>query len=105
MTKETIEVQAEEALMQRIKAAAAKHNIPVAEYCLEAIEQKLQNDDKPEGAENDVLLSPKKPDPTLIDDLRELRERILAERGGKPIDIDILEMIRSERDDELTGMR
>ena len=105
MTKETIEVQADEALVQRIKAAAAKQNIPVADYCLDAIEQKLLDDRLRADTEDDVLLSPKKHDPTLLDDMRELRERILAERGGKPIDIDILEMIRSERDDELTGMR
>jgi len=42
----------------------------------------------------------------LITDLRTLRGKILARRGGKPIDIDrILEEMREERDYELTGVR
>jgi hypothetical protein len=42
--KEVIQVHADPELKRRVERAAAKHNIPVAEYCLEAIEQKLADD-------------------------------------------------------------
>lgn len=101
MEKQLIQVYADPELMNRIELAAAKHKVAVMEYCLDAIEQKLAD----EGLFQGKTVESTKQDDTLITDLRELRERILAERGGKPIEIDILELVRSERDDELTGMR
>jgi hypothetical protein len=52
-----------------------------------------------------IAARPMKQDDTLLDDIHALRGKILAQRGGKPIEIDALELIRSERDDELTCMR
>ncbi|MBI3973154.1 MAG: ribbon-helix-helix protein, CopG family [Chloroflexi bacterium] len=43
-------------------------------------------------------------DLALFERIRQHREAILAERGGKPLDIDVVEMInqmRDERDEEL----
>jgi hypothetical protein len=105
MEKQRIQVYADPELKRRIELAAAKHNVPVTEYCLKAIEQQLADEDLLEREEIEIPVTPKKQDDTLISDMRELRERILARRGGKPIDIDILELVRSERDDELTGLR
>jgi hypothetical protein len=105
MEKQRIQVYADPELKRRIELAAAKHNIPVTEYCLDAIEQKLADEGLLEAEEIEIPVRPKKQDDTLIDDMRKLREEILARRGGKPIEIDILELVRSERDDELTGMR
>jgi len=39
-----------------------------------------------------------------LEEIRKLREKILSERGGKPIDVDVVELIRQmreERDNEL----
>jgi hypothetical protein len=42
----------------------------------------------------------------LIADLRRLRERILARRGGALIDVsEAVQRVREERDDELAGLR
>jgi hypothetical protein len=105
MEKELIEVYADPELKRRVEIAAAKHNVPVAEYLLEAIEEKLADEAVVEENNPYITRMGVKNDPTLIADLRELRERILAERGGKPIEIDVLEQLRAEQDDELTGMR
>jgi hypothetical protein len=94
-----IEFPADAELRQRIERAAEMHNMAVAEYVLEALERRLTDDIGPKSGD---LISKK--DDSLFDDMRELRDRILARRGGKPLDIDILEMVRSERDDELTSM-
>jgi predicted TIM-barrel enzyme len=102
--KELIEVYADPELKRRVEMAAAKHNIPIAEYWLDAIEQKLADDVVLAEANHESSNEPKKPDTSILDEIQELRERILARRGGKPIEIDILELVRSERDDELTSM-
>jgi hypothetical protein len=44
MEKQLIPVYADPELMHRIELAAAKHNVPVTEYCLDAIEQKLADE-------------------------------------------------------------
>jgi hypothetical protein len=105
MEKEAIQLYADPALKRRVEKAAAKYNIPVEEYLIEAIEQKLAEDAKQEDANAEDAAKPKGLTPQLLAEMRELRERILAERGGKPIEIDILEQVRNERDDELANMR
>jgi hypothetical protein len=44
MEKQLIPVYADLELMRRIELAAAKHNVLVTEYCLDAIEQKLADE-------------------------------------------------------------
>jgi hypothetical protein len=105
MDKQRIQVYAEPEMKRRIELAAAKQNVAVTEYCLNAIVQQLADDDLLEEAQVVIAIQPGKPsDDTLIADLRALREKILARRGGRPIDIDILEQVRAERDYELTGL-
>jgi hypothetical protein len=99
--QDVIEFPADAELRQRIERAAEMHNVAVAEYVLEALERRLTDDIGPKSKNH----SSKEDDDSLFDDMRDLHERILARRGGKPLDIDILEMVRSERDDELTNMR
>lgn len=103
MEKEVIEIYADPELKRRVEMAAAKHNLPVADYLLDAIEQKLADEGVVDEKVNGSPTALEKKDDTLLDEMRELRERILARRGGKPIEIDALELIRSERDDELIG--
>lgn len=104
MDKQRIQVYADPELKRRIELAAAKHNMPVTEYCLDAIEQKLADEGLLEEVQIQIPTRPTKDD-SLMDDLRKLHEKILARRSGKPIEIDALEQVRSERDDELTRMR
>jgi hypothetical protein len=103
MDKQRIQVYDDPEMKRRIVLAAAKHNVPVTEYCLDAIEQRLADEGLLEEENIEIPVRPMQQDDTLFDDMRALRERILARRGGKPIEIDILELVRSERDDELTG--
>lgn len=42
--------------------------------------------------------------PTLIEDLQALRQRILAQRNGRMIEGDIVNQVRDERDEELSGL-
>ncbi len=107
MEKQRIQVYADEEMKRRIELAAAKYNVPVTEYCLQAITQQLADDDLLEEEQIHIAIAPgKRKDDTLIADLRALREAILADRGGKPIEVDdFIEQMREERDYELTGLR
>ena len=107
MDKQRIQVYAEPEMKRRIELAAAKYNVAVTEYCLQAITQQLADDDLLEEEQIHIAVAPsKRKDDTLITDLRALREAILADQGGKLIDIDrIMEEMRDERDYELTGLR
>jgi hypothetical protein len=85
--------------------AAAKYNVPVTDYCLSAIQQQLADDDLLEQTHVAIPVTSGSDD-TLIADLRGLREAILADRGGEPLNIDdFIEQMREERDYEITGLR
>lgn len=100
-----IQVYTDPETKRRIELAAARLDIPVTQYCLEAIEQRLADEEMLEKEKIEILVKPEK-DENLIDDLRALREKILTDRGGKLIDVDrIIEEMRDERDDELAGLR
>jgi hypothetical protein len=105
MDKQRIQVYADPETKRRIELAAAKHDIPVTEYCLAAIRQRLADDDLLEHEQITIPVAPPQTD-TLIEELRALHQEILAYRGGKLIDIDKeLETMRDERADELAGLR
>jgi hypothetical protein len=106
MEKQRIQVYADPEMKRRIELAAAKYNVPVTEYCLNAIQQQLADDDVLEEAQVTIAVKPNQPDDTLIAELRALHQEILAYRGGEWIDVDAeLAAMREERDDELTGLR
>jgi uncharacterized protein (DUF1778 family) len=103
MDKQRIQVYADSETKRRIELAAAKRNISVTEYCLDAVRQQLADDDLLEAAQVEIAVTPQQKDDTLIADLRALREAILADREGKLLDVDdFIEQTRKERDRELT---
>lgn len=105
MIKERIQVYADEETKRRVELAAAKHDIPVTQYCLAAIKQQLAEDDLLEREQIEIAIKPPKKD-DLIAELQALHEDILTYRNGEPLDIDRdLEAMREERDDELIGLR
>lgn len=106
MDKKRIQVYAGEELKRRIELAAARYQVPVTEYCLQAITQQLADDDLLEAEQIAIPVTTTKKTDTLIEDLRALRVAILADRGGKLIDVnEMLEQMREERDYELSGVR
>lgn len=105
MIKKRIQVYADEETKRRVELAAAKHEIPVTQYCLAAIKQQLAEDDLLEREQIEIAIKPPKKD-DLIAELQALHEDILTYRNGEPLDIDRdPEAMREERDDELIGLR
>jgi hypothetical protein len=105
MEKQRIQVYADPEMKRRIELAAAKYHVPVTEYCLNAIQQQLADDDLLEEARVTISVKPTL-DEDFIASLEALQAKIKARRGGQPIDLDrIMEEMRAERDDELMGLR
>ena len=106
MSKQRIQVYIDLETKRRIELAATKHKTSVTEYCLEAIEQQLADDDALEAEQVDIAVNPTQTVVGLIADLRQLRENIKADRGGEVIDLDALfEELHDERDSEIFCMR
>jgi hypothetical protein len=103
MTLKRIQVYADDETVRRVELAAAKHNLPVTKYCLQAIAQQLRDDDMLERNRVEIRIKPEMAD--LLVSLRTLHRRILTRRAGKFIDIDqALAATRDERDYELIGL-
>ena len=104
MAKTRIQVYADEETKRRVELAAARQDVAITQYCLEAIRQQLAEDDM---LEQEVIEIPVKParEEGLIASLRALREKIRARRGGELIKLDIVEQVREEREHELIGLR
>jgi hypothetical protein len=98
-----IQVYADAETKWRIELAAAKHNLPVTSYCLEAIIQQLGEVEALDEAHIEIPVRPtaRLVDRQLLAQMRGLRERIKARRGDKLITTDVLERVREERDDDL----
>lgn len=99
-----IQVYTDPEMKRRIELAAARRNVAVTQYCLEAISQRLADEEMLEKETIEIPVRPEK-DESLIADLRALRERILERRGGRPITRDVLDELRDERDYELSSLR
>jgi len=102
--KKRIQVYADEETKRRMELAAVKEDVSVTEYCLRAIIEQLDQDDMLDRDRIEIAVKPSADD-SLIADLRALRRRIEARRGGKPIGPDVVQQTREERDRELIGMR
>jgi uncharacterized protein (DUF1778 family) len=104
MIKKRIQVYADPEIKRRIELAAARRDMPVTQYCLNAIRQKLAEGDMLERETVETPIKQAKNE-VLIANLRALREEILASRGGKLIDVDrVLDQLREERDQEILDL-
>ncbi|MGD9101581.1 MAG: hypothetical protein PVF45_13950 [Anaerolineae bacterium] len=103
--KKRIQVYADPEIKRRIELAAARRDMSVTKYCLDAIRQRLVEDDMLEREKIEIPIKPVGGE-DLIANLRALHEKIKAHRGGKLIDVDhILDQVREERDHEILGLR
>ena len=75
MAKTRIQVYADEETKRRIELAAAKKEIAITQYCLEAIRQQLAEDDMLDREKIEIPIKPTR-DKDLIADLRALHKEI-----------------------------
>jgi hypothetical protein len=91
MDRQRIQLYTDAATKRRIRLASQRQELSMTEYCMEAIRRQLAEDG---------LLERTLHTDSLLDDIRELREQILVSRDGRPLEVDVLQMVRDERDEE-----
>jgi hypothetical protein len=98
-----IQVYTDPEMKRRIELAAARWNVAVTHYCLEAIQERLEEEEMLEKERIEIPVKPEQNE-DLLADLRALREKVLIRREGRPITRDVLNELREERDHELGGL-
>lgn len=104
MTKHRIQVYADDETKRRIELAAFIREVSVTDYCLQAIRQQMAEDDVLERGEVEVRLGAAE-HRDLADELQALRQRILARREGRLIDLGVLELVQVEEEHDRLGLR
>lgn len=103
--RERIQVYIDPETKRRIVLAATKYNASLTDYCFNAIQERLAEDDVMEHEQIEVPIKHTH-DANLIADLCALREKIKIARDGQPLDLDIIfDELHEERERELLGLR
>lgn len=90
-TRITIDVSPE--LRRRIKSAALQRDISISEYLGRVLEQTVPK-------EVGTIQRERRPATRkMLEELRQVREQILQDRGGKPFEEDSTELIRQMREE------
>lgn len=107
MLKTRIQLYTDPEMKRRIELAAAKYNLPVTQYCFEAVEQRLREDDVLDRKQISISVTQEHPHKKLIQDLRALHQEIAAYRQGQPsLDIEAdLDQMHEERECDILGLR
>ncbi len=106
MPKKRIQVYADARTHRRIGLAAARRDVPLTQYCLEAITQKLAEDDVLEREQIEIPVDVPPRVSALADTLRRVHQRIKTRRNGKIIDVDRhLDRLREERQHDIGRLR
>lgn len=96
----SIQLFVDEPTRRRLEENASFHRQDVQSYCLSILQNHLLEDSLSAYAAVDSPL-PRPIDDDLLSQMRSSRRRILAESGGANLSLEILELVRAERDEEL----
>lgn len=104
MTKVCIRVYANVETKHRVELAAIRQGLPVTEYCLAAIKQRLIEDNLLERKQGEGPVQSSKKD-NVIAELRTLHQDILTYRNAELLDIDHdLTAVREAREEVLIDL-
>lgn len=89
---------------RRIKLAATKRDMRVSQYCLEAILERLEEDEILEKETPEVAQEGE--EETTVEELRNWQEMVKTKLGGRPLpdSADLLSRLREERTREIAGL-
>jgi hypothetical protein len=107
MLKTRIQLYVDPKMKRRIELVAAKYNLPVTQYCFEAVEQRFREDDVLDQKQISISVNQERPNKKLIQDLRALHKEMEAYRQGQPLlDIEAdLDQIHEKRERDILGLR
>ncbi len=101
MLKTRVRLYTDPEAKRRIELAAAKYNMPVTQYCFEAVRQQLEEDDLWEREAIEIPVKQTQKETRLFDEMRTLHQQIKIRRQGKPIAVEkIMNEMHAEREYE-----
>lgn len=96
----SIQLIVDEPTRRRLEESASRHFQDVPSYCLSVLQQQLLEDSLSFNGSGDSPL-PRPLDDDLLTQMRRSRQKMLAQAGGTHLSLEILELVRAERDEEL----
>ena len=96
----SIQLFVDEPTRRRLEESASRHRQDVQSYCVSVLQHQLLEDSLSINAFGELPL-PRPLDDDLLVQMRRSRQRMLAQSGGAHLSLEILELVRAERDEEL----
>lgn len=105
MSKERIQVYVDSDTKKRVELGAARQEVSVTRYCLDAIQQKLDEENLLNKDEITVPVDRKTHQLQVINRIQSLREQTLERREGAELEIDsVIQDLRDEQTRSAAGM-
>lgn len=96
----SIQLIVDEPTRRRLEESAARHRLDVPAYCLSVLQNQLLEDSLAVDGSG-AFPAPRPLDDELLSQMRRSRQKMLAQTGGSHLAMEVLEMVRAERDEEL----
>ncbi len=96
----SIQLFVDEPTRRRLEESASRHRQDVQSYCVSVLQHQLLEDSLFTYGSADLPL-PRPLDDDLLAQMRTSRQRTFAQSGGAHLSLEILELVRAERDEEL----
>lgn len=96
----TIQIIVDEPTRRRLEESASRHSQDVPSYCLSVLHHHLLEDSLSFNGSGEFPLS-RPVDDDLLAQMRRSRQKTLAQAGGSHLSLEVLELVRAERDEEL----
>ncbi len=95
-----IQLPVDEPTRRRLEESASRHFQDVPSYCLSVLQHHLVEDSLSFNSAGEFPL-PRPLDDDLLAQMRRSRQKTLAQAGHAHLSMEILELVRAERDEEL----
>lgn len=96
----TIQLLVDEPTRRRLEESASRHFQDVPGYCISVLQHQLLEDSLSFAGSGESPL-PRPLDDDLLAQMRRSRQKMQAQAGNAHLSLEILEMVRAERDEEL----
>ena len=96
----SIQLFVDESTRRRLEESASRNRQDVQSYCVSVLQHQLLEDSLSINGSGE-LPPPRPLDDDLLVQMRRSRQRMLAQSGGAHLSLEVLELVRAERDEEL----
>jgi len=96
----SIQLLVDEPTRRRLEESASRHCQDVPSYCLSVLQHQLLEDSLSFNGSGELPLS-RPLDADLLAQMRRSRQKMQTQAGGSHLSLEILELVRAERDEEL----